>query len=51
MMYIYQDLGTPVQSTIVNLTIIVRDQRDRAPVFTRSLYPARLPEGNNPVRN
>ena len=44
-----QDLGTPVQSAIVNLTINVRDQNDRAPVFTRSLYAARVAEGNTPV--
>jgi len=44
-----QDLGTPAQSAIVNLTINVRDQNDRAPVFTRSLYAARVAEGNSPV--
>ena len=47
----FQDLGRPAQSIIVNLTINVRDQNDRAPVFTRSLYTARVPEGNTPVRD
>ena len=36
-------------STIVNLTINVLDENDIAPVFTRSLYTARVPEGDTPV--
>lgn len=39
-------MGTPALSTIVNITITVLDENDIAPIFTRSLYTARVPEGN-----
>lgn len=41
---IASDQGQPVQSTALNLTVVIDDVNDNAPVFSSSRYEVRVPE-------